>query len=495
MKILLLNPEYPDTFWSFKHALKFVSKKAAFPPLGLLTVAAMLPPHFETKLVDMNISKLNERDIKWADLVFIGGMIVQKESAKKAVKLCNKLGVRTVAGGPLFTAYHEEFPSVDYLVLNEAEITLPLFLADLEKGCPKRIYTCEQFADINLTPLPRWDLVNMKKYSAMSIQYSRGCPFDCEFCDIVVLNGHLPRTKSQEQMVRELDALRSAGWAGNVFIVDDNFIGNKKKLKSEILPAFWVWSKNNNFPFLFNTQTSINLADDDELIDLMVAANFITVFIGIETTNENSLTECGKSQNRSRDLVASVRKLQNMGLEVQAGFIIGFDNDTQSCFQDMVNFIQKSGIVTAMVGLLHAPLGTKLYARLAKEDRLTGNFGGNNTDYSINFTPKMNQKILVEGYRKVVSTIYSPRQYCERVKTFLREYRPASHNRVKLRSEHVGALLGSFWMLGVKEKGRTDYWRLMIWTMLKRPRLFTVSVSLAIYGFHFRKVAEAGIPS
>ncbi len=495
MKILLVNPEYPDTFWSFKHALKFVSKKAAFPPLGLLTVATMLPSDFETKLVDMNISKLKERDIKWADLVFIGGMIVQKESAKKALQLCNKLAVRTVAGGPLFTAYHEEFPSVDYLVLNEAEITLPLFLADLEKGCAKRIYTCEQFADISLTPLPRWDLVNMKKYAAMSIQYSRGCPFDCEFCDIVVLNGHLPRTKSKEQMIKELEALRSAGWSGNVFIVDDNFIGNKKKLKSEILPAFWVWSKNNGFPFAFNTQTSINLADDDELIDLMVAANFITVFIGIETTNEDSLTECGKSQNRSRDLVASVRKLQNMGIEVQAGFIIGFDNDTQSCFQDMVNFIQKSGIVTAMVGLLHAPVGTKLYKRLAKENRLTGSFGGNNTDYSINFIPKMNYKILMEGYRKVVSTIYSPKQYYERVKTLLREYRPSTRNWGKIRSEHFGALFGSFWVLGVKEKGRSDYWRLITWTMFKRPKLFTMSVSLAIYGFHFRKIAEIGARS
>ena len=492
MKILLVNPEYPDTFWSFKHALKFVSKKAAFPPLGLLTVAAMLPSHFEAKLVDMNVDRLREKDLKWADLVFIGGMIVQKESAIKVLNVCKKLGARTVGGGPLFTACREEFPSVDHLVLNEAEITFPPFLADLEQGCAKRIYTSEQFADLGLTPLPRWDLVNMKKYSAMSIQYSRGCPFDCEFCDIVVLYGHLPRTKSKEQMISELDALHSAGWKGSVFVVDDNFIGNKKKLKSEILPAFWVWSKNNDFPFSFNTQASINLADDDELIDLMVATNFTQVFIGIETTSQDSLTECGKSQNRSRDLVASVRKLQNMGLEVQAGFIVGFDNDTQSCFQDMVNFIQKSGIATAMVGLLHAPAGTRLHKRLAKEGRLTGTFSGNNTDYSINFTPKMELGSLVKGYREVVSTIYSPRQYYERIKTFLREYRPSRQNRGKIRPEHVGAVFGSVWRLGVIGKGRSDYWRLVTWTMFKRPRLFPISVSLAIYGFHFRKVAEAG---
>lgn len=490
MKILLVNPEYPDTFWSFKHALKFVSKKAAYPPLGLLTVAAMLPSNFETKLVDMNAGKLKEKDIRWADLVFIGGMVVQKESAKKVIDLCRKLGVRTVGGGPLFTANPAEFPGVDHLVLNEAEITLPPFLADLENSCAKRIYTSEQFADISNTPLPKWDLLNMKKYSAMAIQYSRGCPFDCEFCDIVVLNGHMPRTKSREQILRELDALHSAGWASSVFIVDDNFIGNKRKLKSEILPAIWVWSKQNNFPFSFNTQASINLADDDELIDLMVTANFTQAFIGIETTSDDSLSECGKSQNRSRDMVASVKKLQNMGIEVQAGFIVGFDNDTQSVFQEMINFIQKSGIVTAMVGLLHAPAGTRLYNRLKKEDRLTGNFSGNNTDYSINFTPRMNHNTLVEGYKKVVKTIYSPKPYYERVKTFLREYRPAPTNWGRFRPEHFSALFKTVWLLGVMEKGRSHFWKLITWTVFRKPRLFPLSVSLAIYGFHFRRVAN-----
>jgi radical SAM superfamily enzyme YgiQ (UPF0313 family) len=492
MKILMVNPEYPDTFWSFKHALKFVSKKAAFPPLGLLTVAAMLPPDFELKLVDMNVGRLKEKDIRWADLVFIGGMVIQKESAKSVIELCRKLGARTVAGGPLFTAQPEEFSGIDHLVLNEAEITLPLFLADLENGCARRIYSTGQFADIGQTPLPKWDLVNMKKYSSMSIQYSRGCPFDCEFCDIVVLNGHLPRTKSKDQMSGELDALRSAGWTGTVFIVDDNFIGNKKKLKAEILPAIWIWSKNHNFPFSFNTQASINLADDDELIDLMVTANFTQAFIGIETTSDDSLTECGKSQNRSRDMVASVKKLQNMGIEVQAGFIVGFDNDTQPIFQEIISFIQKSGIVTAMVGLLHAPIGTKLYKRLKNENRITGSFGGNNTDYSMNFTPKMNARALSDGYRKIVSTIYSPKPFYERVRTFLKEYRPASRNSRRLRSEHVGALFKSVWMLGIKEKGRTSYWRLMTWTIFKKPMLLPLSVSLAIYGFHFRKIAEMG---
>jgi radical SAM superfamily enzyme YgiQ (UPF0313 family) len=490
VKILLVNPEYPDTFWSFKHALKFVSKKAAFPPLGLLTVAAMLPSSFELKLIDLNITKIKDKDIKWADLVFISAMVVQRESAKNVLKLCKKLGARTVAGGPLFTTEYEDFTCIDHLVLNEAEITMPQFLSDLQNGTPRRIYASDQMADISKTPLPKWDLVNMKKYSSMSIQYSRGCPFDCEFCDIVVLNGHMPRTKGKEQIERELDALHAAGWNGSVFIVDDNFIGNKRKLKSEILPAITEWSRNRKFPFSFYTQASINLADDDELINLMVKANFNMAFIGIESPSEESLVECGKTQNQSRNLVDAVKKLQHMGIEVQAGFIVGFDSDSQSVFQEMINFIQKSGIVTAMVGLLHAPTGTRLYKRLKKEDRITGDFGGNNTDYSINFIPKMNRNLLVAGYEKVVNTIYSPKQYYDRVKTFLSEYRPRPKSAWKFRTEHLGAFVQSVWILGIKENGRGYFWKLMTWTIFRKPRLFPLSITCAIYGFHFRKIAR-----
>ena len=493
LNILLVNPEYPDTFWSFKHALKFVSKKAAFPPLGLLTVASMLPSNFKLKLVDMNITRLTDKDIKWADLVFVSAMVVQRESAKIALKQCNKLGVHTVAGGPLFTTQYEDFPNVDYLVLNEAEITLPPFLADLEKGVARRIYTSGQMADISSTPLPKWDLVNMKKYSSMSIQYSRGCPFDCEFCDIVVLNGHVPRTKGKDQIIKELDALHTAGWRGSVFIVDDNFIGNKRKLKEEILPAITEWSRIKRFPFSFFTQASINLADDDELINRMVKANFNMAFIGIESPSADSLAECGKTQNRSRNMVDSVKKLQHMGIEVQAGFIVGFDSDSQSIFQEMINFIEKSGIVTAMVGLLHAPAGTRLYKRLKKEDRITGNFGGNNTDYAMNFIPKMNGGILVEGYKKIVNTIYAPKQYYARVKTFLSEYRPQPKSPWKFHREHISALIKSVWILGVKEKGRGYFWKLMTWTVFKKPRLFPLSITMAIYGFHFRKIAHGAV--
>ncbi len=490
MKILLVYPQYPDTFWSFKHALKFISKKAAFPPLGLLTVAAMIPRDWQKKLVDMNITSLMDKDIKWADYVFISAMAVQKDSARNVVKRCKRLGARIVAGGPLFTMEREEYQEIDHLVLNEAETTLPLFLQDLKNGCAQHIYTSTEWPDINSTPIPAWELADINRYSSMSIQYSRGCPFDCEFCDIVLLNGHRPRTKDKDNILKELDALYNHGWRSGVFVVDDNFIGNKRKLKAETLPAIINWMEERKHPFSLLTEASMNLADDEELMQLMVKAGFDTVFIGIETTNEESLTECGKSQNKNRNMVAAVKKLQNFGLQVHGGFIVGFDNDPLSTFESQINFIQKSGIVTAMVGLLNAPPGTKLHQRLKKENRLVKNFTGNNTDCSMNFIPKMKYDTLLNGYRNILNTIYSPKKYYERVKNFLREYKPRTGKTSKPRLEHVSALIKTIWFLGLKEKERKYYWRLLAWTLLKHPRSFAMSVTLAIYGFHFRKVVE-----
>ncbi|MBU4255551.1 MAG: B12-binding domain-containing radical SAM protein [Acidobacteria bacterium] len=490
MKILLVYPQYPDTFWGFKHALKFIFKKAAFPPLGLLTVASMLPLKWERRLVDLNVSNLNDREILWADYVFLSAMAVQRESAKTIIARCSSLGVKIVAGGPLFTTEYEAFPAIDHFVLNEAEITLPQFLRDLEMNCARRIYTSDQWPDLSLTPLPQWNLIKPNLYNSMAIQYSRGCPFDCEFCDIVVLNGRTPRTKSREQMIAELNALKNRHRKGSVFIVDDNFIGNKNKLKSEILPAIAQWMQQNKHPFSLFTEASINLADDDALIDLMVKANFKVVFIGIETPNAESLTECGKYQNKNRDLVASVQKLQNAGLQVQGGFIVGFDNDPLSIFENQIKFIQNSGIVTAMVGLLHAPPGTKLYKRLKTENRIKREFSGNNTDFSTNFVPKMQMQNLLEGYHNIISTIYAPRQYCERVITFLKNYHPVNFSGFRLQFAELCAFIKSIFVIGLNPKGKRYYWKLMLWTLFKKPRLFHMSVTLAIYGFHFRKIVE-----
>ncbi|MHB8064361.1 MAG: B12-binding domain-containing radical SAM protein [Ruminiclostridium sp.] len=489
MKILLVYPDFPNTFWSYKHALKFISKKASFPPLGLLTVAAMLPQEWEKKLLDMNTEALREKDLEWADLVFISAMSVQKKSVHYIIERCKKLGVETVAGGPLFTACYDDYEAVDYLVLNEAEITLPLFLEDLKKGKAKHIYTSDEWADIEKTPVPLWELIDMKKYASMNIQYSRGCPFNCEFCDIISLYGRTPRLKTREQVIAELEALYDTGWRESTFFVDDNFIGNKEKLKHEILPAVIAWMEKKEYPFRFFTEASINLSDDEELMKLMVKAGFNMVFIGIETPNEESLAECNKYQNKGRDLMESIKICQKFGLQVQGGFIVGFDNDPDSIFDTLISFIQESGIVTAMVGLLNAPRGTKLYKRLAEEGRILSSMSGDNTDFSINFIPKMEYETLVDGYKKVLSSIYSPKYYYDRIMKFFKEYSPVQQ-RVKptINIKYTVALLKSIFRLGVFGKERRYYWRLFFWALFKRPSLFPMAITFAIYGYHYRKI-------
>ncbi|MFA6979571.1 MAG: DUF4070 domain-containing protein [Ignavibacteriaceae bacterium] len=490
MNILLVYPLYPDTFWSFKHALKFVSKKASFPPLGLLTVAALLPKDWCKKLIDMNANKLTDDDILWADFVFISAMSIQSESANQVIERCNKLNAKIVAGGPLFTSSSEYYKNIDYLILNEAEITLPQFLDDLNKGTPKHIYTSEDWADITTTPLPVWDLVSMDTYTSMNVQYSRGCPFDCDFCDITVLYGRKPRTKTKDQVIAELEALYFTGWRGPVFFVDDNFIGNKGKLKKEILPSIVEWNEKRKNPFCFNTEVSINLADDDKLMRLMVKARFEAVFVGIETPHEESLIECNKTQNRNRDLISSIKKIQEFGLEVQGGFIIGFDNDPPTIFDKLTNFIQESGIATAMVGLLNAPRGTKLQKRLLEQGRLLSDFTGNNTDFSINFIPQMNPEILLNGYKKVLKTIYSPKFYYERVMRFLKDFEPMVKKEFHFDLNYIAALFKSMFKLGVLGEERIYYWKLFFWSLFRKPKLFSQAILLAIYGFHFRKISN-----
>jgi radical SAM superfamily enzyme YgiQ (UPF0313 family) len=488
MKILLVYPKYPDTFWSLKYALKFISKKATHPPLGLLTVAAMLPKEWEKSLVDMNVTTLCDKDLQWADFVFISAMAIQKASVKEVISRCKKMGIKIVAGGPLFTTGCEDFEDVDHLVLNEAEITLPPFLEDLKNGCAKHIYTSKELPDIQKTPIPLWELINMKKYATMSIQYSRGCPFNCEFCNIPALYGHKVRTKNRAQMLAELENLYSQGWRGDVFLVDDNFIGNKRRLKKEILPAMIEWMERQRHPFSFNTEASIDLSDQEELMQLMVKAGFTSVFVGIETTNEESLAECNKVQNKDRDLATCVKKMQRFGLQVQGGFIVGFDSDPPSIFERLSAFIQESGIITAMVGLLNAPRSTKLYQRLVKEGRLLKDMSGDNTDLSMNFIPKMDYEILIKGYEKILSRIYSPEPYYQRVREFLREYEPLQKKAFRFHFSYLGAFFKSILLLGIIEKERVYYWKLFFWSLFMRPRLFHLAITFAIYGFHFRKV-------
>ncbi|MDD2464861.1 MAG: B12-binding domain-containing radical SAM protein [Desulfobulbus sp.] len=490
MKILLVYPHYPDTFWSFRYALSFIGKKASFPPLGLLTVAAMLPDAWNKRLVDLNVRSLKDSDLLWADYVFISAMDIQRESAQEIIARCLRLGVKCVAGGPLFTSCREDFPEVDHLVLGEAECTLPGFLEDLERGRAQRVYVDEQKADLRETPAPLWDLIDTKKYAAMNIQYSRGCPFDCEFCDITAMFGHKPRTKELPQLIAELDSLRVQGWGGAVFIVDDNFIGDRGKLKRVVLPGLIDWMEQHGRPFYFYTEASIDLAGDTRLMELMVRAGFQEVFIGIETPCEEGLIESGKVQNRNRDLLASVRCIQQSGLQVHGGFIVGFDSDPPAIFDMQIRFIQESGIVTAMVGLLSALRGTRLYQRLEREGRLLGTTTGNNMDGTLNFTPRMEKKTLIGGYQAILDTIYAPRNYYQRVMKLFQEYRPLQVGKFHLQPGYIGALFKAIIFLGVLGRERLYFWKLFFWSLFRKPRLFPLAITYAIYGFHFRKVAE-----
>ncbi len=488
MKVLLLYPEFPDTFWSFKHALKFIRKQASMPPLGLLTVAAMLPSDWELRLVDLNVTKLTDHDLAWADSAFVSAMVVQREPAQRLIAQCKAAGLKVVAGGPLFTDEWEQFLEVDHFVLNEAELTLPLFLADLAAGRAQRVYATAEFADVLQTPVPLWRLADLKRYASLALQFSRGCPFDCDFCNITAMLGHRPRVKSTAQVLAELDALYALGWRNRVFFVDDNFIGNKKVLKQELLPALIAWRRG-KVGMPFNTEVSINLADDPELMQLMSDAGFDTVFVGIETPDDDSLAECSKKQNLKRDLVEDVKRIQRAGLEVQGGFIVGFDSDTPTIFQRQTEFIQRSGIATAMVGLLQAPPGTRLYDRMAREGRLTGALTGDNVVNGTNIVPAMSLETLSTGYKALMNHLYAPAQYYARVRTFLREYRPPKI-AAPLDGEQVLALFRTIFRLGIVGKERGQYWQLFGWTLFRRPRLFPLAITLAIYGYHFRQVCD-----
>ncbi len=493
MNILMIYPECPDTFWSFKHALKFISKRAGSPPVGLLTVAAMLPKEWGKRLVDLNVTTLGPKDLAWADYAFVSAMSIQRESARRVIDQCHAAGVKVVAGGPLFTIYaqdHEEktFEDVEHLVLNEAELTLQPFLDDLARGEAKHIYTSKELPDLSLTPTPLWELADLRRYGWMSIQYSRGCPFNCDFCNVTSLFGHKPRVKSTAQIIAELDGIYAQGWRGSIFFVDDNFIGNKALLKKELLPALIAWQKNHpGMPF--NTEVSLNLADDEELTQMMVEAGFSVVFIGLETPDEASLAECNKTQNSGRDLVADIKRLQRAGLQVQGGFIVGFDSDLPTIFQRQIDFIQKSGIVTAMVGLLQAIPGTKLHERLKAEGRLVGNSTGDNVDGTTNIVSRMNAEQLRLGYRRILESIYAPRPYYQRVRTFLREYQ-APKIKAQIQWQDIKALVRSAVHLGVLGRSRFQYWKLIIWTQLFRPQHLGLAITLAIYGHHFDVVSR-----
>lgn len=490
MRILLVYPEYPDTYWSFRHALHFEGKRSAFPPLGLLTIASLLPPDWERRLVDLNVQQLTAADLAWAELVFVSAMLTQKVPLEQVVAQCKAQGKRVAVGGPYVTSNAAALPLADHLFLGEAETTLPEFVRDLAHGEPKRIYEAAERPNLAITPLPDFKLADLSKYSAMSVQFSRGCPFQCEFCDIIEIYGRVPRTKSNAQMLCELDALFDLGWRGMVFIVDDNFIGNKRNVK-KLLPDITAWSEQHDHPFSFITEASVNLADDEELLEAMQRAGFRRVFLGIETPVEASLLEAQKGQNTRGDLLASVRKIQAYGMEVMAGFIVGFDNDPPDIFARQIEFIRASAIPLAMVGLLNALPQTQLWRRLEREGRLLLQSTGNNTDGTLNFIPKMDATQLLAGYRTILRTIYSPKEFYQRALDSLA--RVTSSTREPRRKGFVSdvvTLLRVVLALGVRDSARGAFWQYVYWVLHTHRAKFPEAIRLAALGYHFRKHTE-----
>ncbi|HXK29342.1 MAG TPA: B12-binding domain-containing radical SAM protein [Candidatus Binatia bacterium] len=494
---LLVYPKFPPSYWGAQYALEFIGKKSAMPPLGLLTVAGMFPSGYQLKVVDMNVDPLTEEHLEWADMVFTSTMIVQKDSLREVIERAKRAQVPVIAGGPHPTTFYEEIDGVDHFVLDEVEDTFGEFLKDFEKGRAQRIYRSSAKPSIKDAPLPRYDLINIHTYGSMALQFSRGCPFDCEFCDITKLFGRVPRTKSAEQILAEFDVLYNLGWRGRMFLVDDNFIGNKRDAM-HVLPEIARWQKARNYPFSLYTEASVNLSGLDDLLDAMVDAGFTMAFLGIETPNREALLKTKKAQNTHRHddnfLLNAVRKIQEKGLEVTAGFILGLDSDGEEAFDAQIEFIQQAGIPTAMVGLLSALKGTDLYKRLQNEGRLLEESSGNNVSVSLNFRTEMDHEVLIQGYKRVLSTLYDPglKNYFGRCLTMLQRVKSRSHVTPKIGKAEWMALAKSLKRQLLSRQGPA-YLKFLLTVLKEKPRVFSDAVRLAILGYHFEKTTSQQI--
>jgi radical SAM superfamily enzyme YgiQ (UPF0313 family) len=487
MNALLVYPRFPDTYWSFRYALSFQGKCAAQPPLGLMTIAALLPASWKKRLVDTNVERLKDSDLAWADVVLLSGMHVQQQDLISIVRRCRALGLRTIVGGPIASSVPPATLEADCVVIGEAEDLIAKLARDLESGSSRSVYQAESYPPMEHSPLPELSLIRLKRYSTMTVQYSRGCPFNCEFCDIIEIYGRRPRTKAIVQMLAEFDQLYAAGWRGPVFIVDDNFIGNKVSVRVFLL-AMAEWQRAHGCPFRFITEASLNLADDRELLQRMKDAGFSSVFLGIETPDESSLVATQKLQNTRRDLLDSVALIQQYGIEVMGGFILGFDTDREDIFDRLVEFIQKSAIPVAMVGLLQAMPGTQLFRRLSREGRILHDGEGNNTGGELNFLPRMNSERLIAGYRSVLRRIYACDAYYERVREYLSRCRP--HYRPRFSLGNVRALFLSVLRQGIRGKARLSYWKFLLSASTRHRRSFGAAMTMAVMGYHFQIMTE-----
>ena len=482
----------PDTIGKFKDLVKIAGRKASFPPIGLLTVAALLPVEWNKMVVDLNTDELKPENLDWADYVFISAMNVQAASARELIDICRRRKKKIVAGGPLFTHEYQKFSGVDYYVLNEAEITLPEFIKDLNNGTPKNIYKSEEFADVRITPAPMWELVDLNKYLYSVVQYSRGCPYLCDFCDVTALFGRVPRTKNTNQILYELDILVSQGKNEMIFFADDNLIGNKKLLKDYLLPALIEWRGKNIYAPTFATQLTINLADDDELIKLLLEAGFRHILIGIESIETYSLEQMRKKQNTRRDLLENIKKLQSKGFVIIGTFIVGLDTDSEEVFQNLIDFIQESGLVLVVVNVLKAPPGTELYERLKSENRLVESFEFNE-DRS-NVIPIMDKKLLHNGYKNILKNIYDPQNVLKRIVTYYSNLNPEKVKnsiRRKISLNEFIIFLGILFRLGLISSHRNQFWRMIYWTMKNKKKYLDLSILFGLLMYQYQKLYDA----
>lgn len=499
MRVLLLYPLFPKSFWSFEKALELVDRKAMLPPLGLVTVAALLPQEWEFRLVDRNVGDLTEADWEWADLAVMSAMIVQKEDFLHLIQAAKRHQVPIGVGGPYATALPHEAEAADYLILDEGEITLPMFVAAVQRGDTQGVFRSDGVKpDVTGTPIPRFDLLNFDSYDSMSVQFSRGCPFQCEFCDIIVLYGRKPRTKTPQQLLAELERLYELGWRRSIFMVDDNFIGNKRNGKL-MLRELKPWMAAHGYPFRFNTEASIDLAQDQEMMDLMVECNFNAVFLGIETPDEASLTLTQKFQNTRDSLSESVDRIIRSGLRVNAGFIIGFDGEKKGAGERIVRFVEQTTVPLAMFSMLQALPDTALWHRLKKEGRMREQGANINQTTLMNFVPTRPLQDIATEFVAAFWELYDPERYLDRTyQHFLKLGAPkCPGSRVrKLNWVNVRALLTLCWRQGVVRKTRVKFWFYLASILRHNPKVWEHYLGLCALNEHFleyRQVVQTEI--